>query len=135
MCVTNIHKSSSSVSRTPGRDGKGETQGSSHEKHTHTEQADTRPMAWHTGMCSFVSMWVPNAWIRGNPKSCCVVCPQWTRKCLASHRLKCQGEGYARGPPTRSEEKGTKKGKKFTWGWVGMGDFWYSIGNVNELNT
>jgi hypothetical protein len=21
------------------------------------------------------------------------------------------------------------------WGWVGMGDFWYSIGNVNELNT
>jgi hypothetical protein len=20
-------------------------------------------------------------------------------------------------------------------GWVGMGDFWYSIGNVNELNT
>jgi hypothetical protein len=21
------------------------------------------------------------------------------------------------------------------WGAVGMGDFWYSIGNVNELNT
>jgi hypothetical protein len=21
------------------------------------------------------------------------------------------------------------------WGWVGKGDFWYSIGNVNELNT
>jgi hypothetical protein len=21
------------------------------------------------------------------------------------------------------------------WGWVGMGDFGYSIGNVNELNT
>jgi hypothetical protein len=21
------------------------------------------------------------------------------------------------------------------WGWVDMGDFWYSIGNVNELNT
>jgi hypothetical protein len=21
------------------------------------------------------------------------------------------------------------------WGWVGMGDCWYSIGNVNELNT
>jgi hypothetical protein len=21
------------------------------------------------------------------------------------------------------------------WGWVAMGDFWYSIGNVNELNT
>jgi hypothetical protein len=21
------------------------------------------------------------------------------------------------------------------WGWVGMGDFWYSIGNVSELNT
>jgi hypothetical protein len=20
-------------------------------------------------------------------------------------------------------------------GWVDMGDFWYSIGNVNELNT
>jgi hypothetical protein len=21
------------------------------------------------------------------------------------------------------------------WGWVDMGDFWYSIRNVNELNT
>ena len=21
------------------------------------------------------------------------------------------------------------------WGWVDMGDFWYSIGNVNELST
>jgi hypothetical protein len=21
------------------------------------------------------------------------------------------------------------------WGWVGKGDFWYNIGNVNELNT
>jgi hypothetical protein len=21
------------------------------------------------------------------------------------------------------------------WGWVGMGDFWYSIGNVNDLNA
>jgi hypothetical protein len=26
-------------------------------------------------------------------------------------------------------------GRVREWGWVGMGDFWYSIGNVNELNT
>jgi hypothetical protein len=26
-------------------------------------------------------------------------------------------------------------GRVGEWGWVGMGDFWYSIGNVNELNT
>jgi hypothetical protein len=25
-------------------------------------------------------------------------------------------------------------GRVGDWGWVGMGDFWYSIGNVNELN-
>jgi hypothetical protein len=30
------------------------------------------------------------------------------------------------------KEKGGWVGE---WGWVGMGDFWYSIGNVNELNT
>jgi hypothetical protein len=29
-----------------------------------------------------------------------------------------------------------KKGVVGGWGWGGgMGDFWYSIGNVNELNT
>jgi hypothetical protein len=27
------------------------------------------------------------------------------------------------------------RAKKGEWGWVDMGDFWYSIGNVNELNT
>jgi hypothetical protein len=32
---------------------------------------------------------------------------------------------------------GPKRGSGWAgeWGWVGMGDFWYSIGNVNELNT
>jgi hypothetical protein len=32
---------------------------------------------------------------------------------------------------------GPKKGSGWVgeWGWVAMGDFWYSIGNVNELNT
>jgi hypothetical protein len=32
---------------------------------------------------------------------------------------------------------GPKRGSGWVgeWGWVGMGDFWYSIGNVNELNT
>jgi hypothetical protein len=32
---------------------------------------------------------------------------------------------------------GPKRGSRWVgeWGWVGMGDFWYSIGNVNELNT
>ena len=31
---------------------------------------------------------------------------------------------------------GPKRGSGWVgeWGWVGMGDFWYSIGNVNELN-
>jgi hypothetical protein len=32
---------------------------------------------------------------------------------------------------------GPKRGSGWVgeWGWVGMGDIWYSIGNVNELNT
>jgi hypothetical protein len=32
---------------------------------------------------------------------------------------------------------GPKRGSGWVgeWGWVPMGDFWYSIGNVNELNT
>jgi hypothetical protein len=32
---------------------------------------------------------------------------------------------------------GPKRGSGWVgeWGWVGMGDFWYSTGNVNELNT
>jgi hypothetical protein len=32
---------------------------------------------------------------------------------------------------------GPKRGSGWVgeWVWVGMGDFWYSIGNVNELNT
>jgi hypothetical protein len=32
---------------------------------------------------------------------------------------------------------GPKRGSGWAgeWGWVNMGDFWYSIGNVNELNT
>jgi hypothetical protein len=32
---------------------------------------------------------------------------------------------------------GPKRGSGWVgeWGWVGMGDSWYSIGNVNELNT
>jgi hypothetical protein len=32
---------------------------------------------------------------------------------------------------------GPKRGSGWVgeWGWVDMGDFWYSIGNVNELNT
>jgi hypothetical protein len=32
---------------------------------------------------------------------------------------------------------GPKRGSGWVgeWGWAGMGDFWYSIGNVNELNT
>jgi hypothetical protein len=32
---------------------------------------------------------------------------------------------------------GPKRGSGWVgeWGWVGMGDFWYSIENVNELNT
>jgi hypothetical protein len=25
-------------------------------------------------------------------------------------------------------------GRVGEWGWVGMGDFWYSIGNVNKEN-
>jgi hypothetical protein len=31
--------------------------------------------------------------------------------------------------------QGNTRAKKGEWEWVGMGDFWYSIGNVNELNT
>jgi hypothetical protein len=32
---------------------------------------------------------------------------------------------------------GPKRGSGWAgeWGWVDIGDFWYSIGNVNELNT
>jgi hypothetical protein len=32
---------------------------------------------------------------------------------------------------------GPKRGSRWVeeWGWVATGDFWYSIGNVNELNT
>jgi hypothetical protein len=32
---------------------------------------------------------------------------------------------------------GPKRGSGWVgeWGWVGMGDFCYSIGNVNEINT
>jgi hypothetical protein len=32
---------------------------------------------------------------------------------------------------------GPKRGSGWVgeWGWVGMEGFWYSIGNVNELNT
>jgi hypothetical protein len=32
---------------------------------------------------------------------------------------------------------GPKRGSEWAgeWGGVDMGDFWYSIGNVNELNT
>jgi hypothetical protein len=35
---------------------------------------------------------------------------------------------------------GERQGQKGEWGvgewrWAGMGDFWYSIGNVNELNN
>jgi hypothetical protein len=32
---------------------------------------------------------------------------------------------------------GPKRGSGWAgeWGWVGMGDFWDSIENVNELNT
>ena len=32
---------------------------------------------------------------------------------------------------------GPKRGSGWAgeWGWVDMRDFWYSIGNVNELNT
>jgi hypothetical protein len=39
--------------------------------------------------------------------------------------------------PSTGERQGQKKGSGWVgeWGWVGMGDFWYSIGNVNELNT
>jgi hypothetical protein len=35
----------------------------------------------------------------------------------------------------RGYKKAKIKKKIREWGWVGMGDFWYSIGNVNELNT
>jgi hypothetical protein len=31
--------------------------------------------------------------------------------------------------------QGNTRANKGEWGWVGMGDFWYSIGNVNELNA
>jgi hypothetical protein len=46
--------------------------------------------------------------------------------------------------PIRNKETGDRdkmrevkqmQNKNRSFGWVGMGDFWYSIGNVNELNT
>jgi hypothetical protein len=39
--------------------------------------------------------------------------------------------------PSTGEYQGQKRGSGWAgeWGWVDMGDFWYSIGNVNELNT
>jgi hypothetical protein len=39
--------------------------------------------------------------------------------------------------PSTGERQGQKGGVGLVgeWRWVGMGDFWYSIGNVNELNT
>jgi hypothetical protein len=39
--------------------------------------------------------------------------------------------------PSTGERQGQKKGSVWVGeqGWVAMGDFWYSIGNVNELNT
>jgi hypothetical protein len=39
--------------------------------------------------------------------------------------------------PSTGERLGQKGevGGLEEWGWVGIGDFWYSIGNVNELNT
>jgi hypothetical protein len=39
--------------------------------------------------------------------------------------------------PGTGERQGQRGGSGWVgeWGWVGKGDFWYSIGNVNELNT
>jgi hypothetical protein len=48
--------------------------------------------------------------------------PHWTHKLYMPQN---------RGTP--GPKRGS--GRVGEWGWVGMGDFWYSIGNVNELNT
>jgi hypothetical protein len=65
-------------------------------------------------------------------------------RCQLPRLLKCPGYGYLAllpGPlglwPTLKVVKKTEgwSGWVGEWGWVGMGDFWYSIGNVNKLNT
>ena len=37
--------------------------------------------------------------------------------------------------PSTGERQGQKGGGGWVGEWWGMGGFWYSIGNVNELNT
>jgi hypothetical protein len=56
---------------------------------------------------------------------------------LVGHHWKERPIGLANYMPQYRGTPGSKRGSGWAgeWGWVGMGDFWYSIGNVNELNT
>jgi hypothetical protein len=52
----------------------------------------------------------------------------WKERPIGHANFICPRTGGTPGPKRGSGQVGE-------WGWVGMGDFWYSIGNVNELNT
>jgi hypothetical protein len=56
-------------------------------------------------------------------------------KLVSYRRIVCILDCQAVSPALKSPVQGNTRAKKGEWGWVGMGDFWYSIGNVNELNT
>jgi hypothetical protein len=55
----------------------------------------------------------------------------WKERPIGLANFICPSTVQYRGTP------GPKRGSGWVgeWGWVGMGDFWYSIRNVNELNT
>jgi hypothetical protein len=52
----------------------------------------------------------------------------WKERPIGLANFICPSTGGTPGPKRESGWAGE-------WGWVDMGDFWYSIGNVNELNT
>ena len=56
---------------------------------------------------------------------------------LVGHHWKERPIGHANFICPSTGTPGPKRGSGWVGerGWVGMGDFWYSIGNVNELNT
>jgi hypothetical protein len=53
----------------------------------------------------------------------------WKERPIGHANFICPSTGERQG------QKGGVGGWVGEWGWVGMGDFWDSIGNVNELNT
>jgi hypothetical protein len=64
----------------------------------------------------------------------CICIKRWPSRPSLEREAHWTGKLYM---PQYRETPGPNRGSGWVgeWGWVGMGDFWYSIGNVNELNT